>query len=86
MGADDVAILLGPAIERAWLLGAPQFAPLAPLIAALLRGHMLQAFVPAYSEYTLAEDRRLIFTCYGNDTVQALILNSTRLPHLPQRK
>ena len=59
MGADDVTILLGPAIERAWLLGAPQFAPLAPLVSALLRGHMLQAFVPAYSEYTLAEDRRL---------------------------
>jgi hypothetical protein len=59
MGADDVGGLLGPAIERAWLLGAPQLAPLAPLLSALLRGHVMRAFVPAYSEYTLAEDRRL---------------------------
>jgi len=59
MGADDVGALLGPAIERAWLLGAPQLAPLAPLLSALLRGHVMRAFVPAYSEYTLAEDRRL---------------------------
>ena len=58
MGADDVSMLVGPAIERSWLLGAPEFAPLAPLVATLLRGHMLQAFVPAYSDYTLAEDRR----------------------------
>jgi hypothetical protein len=59
MGAEDAAVLLGPAIERAWALSAPELAPLAPLVSSLLRGHMLQAFVPAYAEYTLAEERRL---------------------------
>ena len=59
MGADDAAALLGGAIERAWALGAPPLAPLAPLAAALLRGHMLRCFVPAYAEYTLAEERRV---------------------------
>jgi len=59
MGADDVVELLGGAIERAWAVGVPQLAPLAPLLSALLRGHMLRRFVPAYAEYTLAEERRL---------------------------
>ena len=59
MGAEDASALLGPAIERAWVLAAPDLAPLAPLVSALFRGHMLQSFVPAYLEYTLAEDRRL---------------------------
>ena len=58
MGADDASLLLSTAIERAWLVSAPQFAPLAPLLSAVLRGHMLQAFVPAYADYTLAADRR----------------------------
>ena len=59
MGADDVGPLLGPAIERAWVLGAPNLAPLATIASALLRGHIMQGFVPAYAEYTLSEDRRL---------------------------
>jgi hypothetical protein len=59
MGAEDVAGLLSPAIERAWILGAPSYAPLAPLVSALLGGHMLQCFVPAFLEYNLAEERRL---------------------------
>ena len=41
------------------MLGAPQYAPLAPLVSALLRGHMIQTFVPAYADYTLAEERRV---------------------------
>ena len=59
MGSDDAAALLGGAIERAWAVGVPSLAPLAPLASALVRGHMLRCFVPAYSEYTLAEERRL---------------------------
>ena len=59
MGGDDAAALLGGAIERAWAVGVPSLAPLAPLASALVRGHMLRCFVPAYSEYTLAEERRL---------------------------
>ena len=51
-------MLLAPAIERGWVLFAPLFAPLAPLVSAVLRGHMMQAFVPAYSDYNLAEARR----------------------------
>ena len=59
MGADDVGILLAPAIERAWVLAAPALAPLAPLVAVTLRGHVMQNFVPAFTEYTLAEERRV---------------------------
>ena len=58
-GGDDAAALLGGAIERAWAVGVPSLAPLAPLASALVRGHMLRCFVPAYSEFTLAEERRL---------------------------
>ena len=70
MGVDDAATLLTPALERAWVTGAPQLAPLAPLVATLLHSHMMRAFVPAYAEYALAADRRVVSSTTSVSTAQ----------------